>query len=249
LSTNLFLLSTTKKRFQHQQEVVELRESFSRTILQSKLEIQEHTLDHIAKELHANLSHLVSLININLSAILVQSSPDARQQVSETKALVKELMNEVKKLSVSLNSEHIMQAGFVRKLENELERLTKTKRYQVNYNKKGEIIRLPSGEEIVLYRLCQEILNNIVKHSGATEINVNLLFTDENISLQIADNGNGFDTALAASQAMEKESTGLLNIVGRAKQINAELQIHSIPGTGTTVNLAIPLNRKKYELS
>src|ERR1700754_2561713 len=62
-----------KKRFQHDQEVLALRESFSQIILQSKLEIQELTLDHIAKELHANFSHLVSLININLAAALPES--------------------------------------------------------------------------------------------------------------------------------------------------------------------------------
>lgn len=243
-----FFFRQQKKRFHHQQEVLELRESFSRTILQSKLEIQEHTLDHIAKELHANFSHLISLVNINLSAILVQSSEDMRPQVSETKVLVKELMTEVKTLSVSLNSEHIMQAGFVKKFENELLRLGKTKRYKVNYLKKGETLRLPSGEEIVLYRLCQEILNNIVKHSDATEVNVDLSFTNKSLSLRIADNGKGFDPSFAASQAMEKESTGLLNIAGRAQHINAQLEILSIPGKGTTINLEIPLN-KNHDIS
>ena len=58
-----------QKRFRHQHEVLEMREAFGRTLLQSRLEIQEQTLDHIAKELHANFSHLVSLININLSEI------------------------------------------------------------------------------------------------------------------------------------------------------------------------------------
>lgn len=238
-----FFFRQQKKRFQHQQEVLELRESFSRTILQSKLEIQEKTLDHIAKELHANFGHLISLININLSAILAQSSPEVQSHVTETKMLAKELMTEVKTMSVSLNSEHIMQAGFVKKLENELARLDKTKKYKVNYLKKGYPVRLPSGEEIVLYRLCQEILNNIVKHSDATEVNVDLVFTNKNLSLSIADNGKGFDTALAASLAMEKESTGLLNIAGRAKHINAQLEILSIPGNGTTVKLEIPLNK------
>lgn len=63
-----FFFRQQKKRFQHEQEVLQLRETFNQTVLQSKLEIQDRTLDHIAKELHANFSHLVSLININLSA-------------------------------------------------------------------------------------------------------------------------------------------------------------------------------------
>src|ERR1700722_11055871 len=69
-----FLFAYQRKRFLHHEEVIELREAFNQTLLQSKLEIQEQTLDHISKELHANFSHLVSLIDINLAEILPQSN-------------------------------------------------------------------------------------------------------------------------------------------------------------------------------
>src|SRR5687767_793739 len=69
-----FLFLYQNKRHSHQKEVMELRENFNQTLLQSKLEIQEQTLDHISKELHANFSHLVSLININLASILPQTT-------------------------------------------------------------------------------------------------------------------------------------------------------------------------------
>src|SRR3954471_21852914 len=69
-----FLFIYQRKKFRHQQELIEIREAFSQTLLQSKLAIQEQTLDHISKELHANFSHLVSLININLAEILPQIS-------------------------------------------------------------------------------------------------------------------------------------------------------------------------------
>jgi signal transduction histidine kinase len=236
-----FFFQQQKKRFHHQQEVIELRESFNQTILQSKLEIQERTLDHIAKELHANFSHLVSLININLSAILAESSGEVREHDSETKLLSKQLMGEIKALSLSLNSDYIMKAGFHKTIENELQRLQKTKRYQISYTQTGVPFRLPSGQEVVLFRLCQEILNNIIKHSQAKSVDVILDYSDNTLTIRIKDNGVGFDLETVKERSIEKESTGLLNIAGRAKLINANLNIRSSLGKGTLVEVVVPI--------
>jgi len=84
-----------RKRFRHQKEVQDMLDTFNQTLLQSKLEIQEETLDHIAKELHANFSQLVSLININLSAILPQSSDETKEGILETKSLAKLGVSEI----------------------------------------------------------------------------------------------------------------------------------------------------------
>lgn len=246
LLAGYFFIQQQKKRFLHQREVLELRESFNQTILQSKLEIQERTLDHIAKELHANFSHLVSLININLSVVIAQSTGEVREQINETKLLAKELMQEVKALSVSLNSDFIMKAGFIKAFENELYRLKKTKKYEVSYHHNGVPVRMPSGQEIVLYRLCQEILNNIVKHAKANKISVLLDYRPEKLYLSIEDDGIGFDKQSVFDQAVETESTGLSNMVGRAKLINGEFEIKTTPGEGTRAEITIPFNISQF---
>lgn len=241
-----FFYQQQKKRFAHQREVIELRESFNQIILQSKIEIQERTLDHISKELHANFSHLISLININLSAILSQSSGDVREHVNETKVLAKELMQEVKVLSVSLNSDFIMKAGFIKAFENELSRLTKTKKYEVSYNQVGVPVKMPSGQEIVLYRLCQEVLNNIVKHAKATKIIANLIYYPQRLELTIEDNGVGFDSIKVLDNSVEMESTGLTNMVSRAKLISGDFNLKTAPGTGTKVIIIIPFDNTLF---
>lgn len=249
LLAGYFFFQQQKKRFLHQREVLELRESFNQTILQSKLEIQERTLDHIAKELHANFSHLVSLININLSVVISQSTGEVREQISETKLLAKELMQEVKTLSVSLNSDFIMKAGFIKAFENELSRLKKTKKYEVSYHQNGVPIRMPSGQEIVLYRLCQEILNNIVKHARANKISVLLDYQPDKLYLSIEDDGKGFNKQQVLDQAVELESTGLLNMAGRAKLINGEFEIKTEPGKGTIAEITIPFNISQFAVN
>ncbi|BAV07009.1 Signal transduction histidine kinase [Filimonas lacunae] len=236
-----FFFRLQKKRHQHEQEVLMLQESFNKIILQSRLEIQERTLHHIAKELHANFSHIVSLININLSAILVHSSGDITEHVTETKLLAKKLMGDLKALSVSLNSDAVMKAGFVRMLESELERLRKTKKYEIVYSQSGYPDKLSSGKEVVVFRLCQEALNNIVKHSNAKNVTVIVSYSDGFLTVKISDDGVGFDLILADRLSVEKESTGLHNMSSRAKLIDAEFKIKSFPGKGTDVEIIVPV--------
>lgn len=229
-----------RKKFQHEQEVIALREAFYQIILKSKLEIQEVTLDHIAKELHANFSHLVSLININLSVALANSSEGQQQHLIEAKQLAKQLMSDIKILSISLNTDHIMKTGFLKAFELELNRLERTGRYKVTNTIFGPAFRLPPDKEIVLFRLCQEILNNIVRHAKATEIDAVLDFREEEFKILIADNGIGFDINVAKEKSIEKASTGLMNIAGRAEIVNASLNIDSCIGKGTTIEIVIP---------
>lgn len=235
-----FLFFYQRKRFRHQQEILEMREAFSQALLQSKLAIQEQTLDHISKELHANFSHLVSLININLSEILPQTPAPQREHILETKLLAKQLMSELKALSASLNTDHIMHIGFEKALENEINRLAKTGHYDVPITKTGEAYRLPAEHEIILFRLCQEVLNNVIKYAKASKVNTTLSFQPDQFILTIADNGTGFNVEEALNRSGEKQSTGLLNIQKRASLINANFSISSIEGEGTSVTIHIP---------
>lgn len=235
-----FLFMYQQKKFRHQQEIIEMREAFNQVLLQSRLAIQEQTLDHISKELHANFSHLVSLININLQEILPQAPIDQRENILETKSLAKQLMSELKALSASLNTDHIIHIGFVKALENELNRLAKTRKYEVSTIKRGEEYRILPEHEIILFRLCQEVLNNVVKYAQASKVTASLDFAKEQFVLIITDNGTGFDLANALDQSGEKQSTGLVNMNKRASLINAELLITSNDGTGTSVMITIP---------
>lgn len=231
-----------KRRFVHLQEMADLTKTFQQTILQSKLEIQELTLDHVAKELHANFSHLVSLVNINLSAALSETGQKAHGHVLEAKQLTKQLMTDVKALSVSMNSDHIMKSGFYNAFVREMQRLEKTGKYEVVFETDGSPFRFPAEKEIVLLRLTQEILHNIVRHAKASKVEAVLAFTEKRLVVKISDNGIGFDLGLARAQSIERSSTGLMNISGRAEHIQAKLEIKSNIGEGTTVIVDIDFN-------
>lgn len=229
-----------RKRYRHQQEVIELQKDFTQTLLQSKIEIQEQTLNHISKELHANFSQLVSLININLSEILPHCSEGMKENIVETKALAKQLLGDLKSLSVNLNTEHIMKIGIAKALENELARFSKTKRYKTLFTKTGNEYRLSPEREIILFRLCQEALNNTLKYAKAKAVSITLDFEDSVLTLEIADDGMGFDLDMVIEQSGERESTGIMNMQKRAKQIDGSLDIKSSIGEGTKVKIVLP---------
>ncbi|PZR26437.1 MAG: hypothetical protein DI535_14295 [Citrobacter freundii] len=247
LAVIYILFAYQRKKFRHQREMLEMREAFGQTLLKSKLAIQEQTLDHISKELHANVSHLASLININLAEILPQTTDGTRENVIETKGLVKQLMAELKGLSASLNTGHNLHIGLGKALENEFHRIGK--KYEITITKTGEEYRLKPDHEIILFRLCQEVLNNVIKYSEASKIILSLSYSPDNLLLSISDNGQGFDIEKVMELSAEKQSTGLLNMKERASQINGVLSISSVPGEGTTVTIEISHPDKLNQLA
>jgi signal transduction histidine kinase len=232
-----------RKRYKHQEELVELKDTFSKTLMISKIETQEKTLDHIAKELHANIGHNASLININLQELAQQTTGPVRENINDTKIIVKELLAEIRGLNASLNTDHIMHIGFAEALHKELLRIGKVKKYKISYTKNGLEYRLPPEKEIVLFRLCQEILTNIVQHADANTISVSLNYYQETFVVEIADNGIGFNMEEYILNSSNNSSTGIINIQKRANIIDAEIKIETEPSNGCKfiITIQIPL--------
>jgi signal transduction histidine kinase len=227
------------KRFRHKQEVVEIKENFNKTLLQSKLDIQEQMLNHIAKELHANICHQISIINMSLSEPLPGAKIDNKIDIPEIKSMVKQLLSDTRALGISLNTDYIMHTGFSNSLENELSRIGKLKKHKISITRIGEEKRLRAEHEIILFRLCQEILNNILQHADAKTIIATLEFQQECLKLQICDDGIGFDINKTIEKGGRTQSTGLLNMQERAKLIHADLVIDSHPETGSCFTISI----------
>lgn len=240
----LFLFRYQRKRYLHNEELIELREAFNRNLLQSKLEMQEQTLNHISKELHDNISPLISIIQINLGKPNLKKNPEIQPELAELKANAGQLMTELKSLSVTLNTDHIMHLGFADALWKELDRIERTGMFKTTRTVKGEKYRLRPEHEIILFRMCQELLNNAVKHSEAGIISVEIDYKSDELYLTIADDGKGFNTGLNEKHAAENNSTGLLNVRNRAKLIGATVRFESGINTGTTVSISLNAHQK-----
>jgi len=224
-------------------EVNKIREKFNsfaktkdlhhQSLIQSKLEVQAQTLEHIAKQLHSNISHLAALININLSEILYHSHPAIKPNVQETKTLTKQLMSELNALSVN-NADYITHTGFTKAWEHELNKLSAQSHYKVVLNTSGSPFSLIPDREIMLFLLCQEVLNNILQHAKAKTITVSLSYQAPHLKLDIMDDGVGFNVMeILNKRIIDRESTGLIKIQKRAFLIKATVDIISDIGKGT----------------
>ncbi len=233
----VFINIQQRKKIIYHKEKQLLQSQFSQILLQSQIEIQEQTLQHISKELHDNFGHIASLIKINLFTLQLNDTDKALAKIEDTKDLTRQLIADIKSLSVSLGSDRIAQAGLAKAIETEVERLNKTGEFIATFQLRGPMPDIDADKALILYRMAQEVLNNVVKHSKAKHINI-LLQVNENVFiLAFSDDGIGFN----AEENATASGAGLRNLQSRALLINAHLHIESLPGNGTTITIGLPL--------
>jgi len=233
-----FVLKYQRKNLAHTREREVMQSNFDQILLQSQLEIQEQTLQNIGRELHDNIGQLASLIKINLNTILLSDLDKASRKIEETKLLTIQMIADVKSLSINLNSERITRMGLSGALEYETERIRRTEEFHASYSSEGLLPDIDANRTIILYRIVQEALNNIVKHSGAKNVSVRLQADENLVTLAISDDGKGFnveDTLKGSNGA------GLHNLKKRASLIRSILTIESEQGNGTLIKIVMPI--------
>ncbi len=233
----VFLIFYQKRYYAHKKEKQQLQVQFAHTLLQSQIEIQEQTLQHLSRELHDNLGQVASLIKINLLALQLHQQSSTPEKIEDIIELTRQLITDIKSMSVSLGSDRIAQIGLAKAIGIEVDRLNKTDQFSANYQLQGTMPEIESGKAVILYRMAQEVLNNMVKHSGASQLNISLFTTEKSFILAFIDNGIGFNS----EEKMKAQGAGLKNLTTRALLIDAQLQIQSSPGTGTQITIALPL--------
>lgn len=217
-----------------------MRVRFSEQLLASKVEIQEQTLQYVSRELHDNLGQVASLIKINLNTVQLKNAEAAESKLANTKELVKQMITDIKLLSVSLSTDKINKIGLTRALRLEEDKLNKTGLFIVTLDQPESIPVIDGEKEIIIYRMVQEILNNTIKHSQAKRISITVSYNKSIFELTITDDGVGFDVAKKMADAGDM-GNGLTNLQSRASVIKANYSITSIPGKGTESKITMPL--------
>lgn len=220
----IMLIYFNNKKLQNIQEREKLKQDFEQALLQTQLEVQEQTMRQISQEIHDNIGQVLSLVNLNLKTL----SPDDHIKLNNTSELVNKAISDLRSLSRSLNPENIARQGIIQVLKHELDQLQKTGKFVTSLQIEDDIILQPN-KQIILYRMIQEVLNNIMRHSEATAVNASIC----KHRLVIHDNGKGF------SDDTNSPGIGLHNLRQRAKVIGASVNIDSGAGKGTIVTFNI----------
>ncbi|HKO81555.1 MAG TPA: ATP-binding protein [Chitinophagaceae bacterium] len=203
---------------------------FEQTLLKSKLEIQEHTFNDISREIHDNIGQVLSLVRINLNTL---KAPDDADKVNLMDELMGKAITDLRSLSHSLDADHIRNKGWMIAVAKLLNDLQKTGKYKVDIEQDEDLPALGNDKPIILFRMIQEIINNIIRHAAANAIHLAAKKENSKLVIKLSDNGKGFDTN------QNSGGVGLQNLKNRSKMINADLAITSEPGKGTTVTISI----------
>jgi signal transduction histidine kinase len=225
----------------HIKEKVKMKNEFEKEILRTQLEIQEQTLKIISQEIHDNIGQVLSLAKLNLNTMELTKLDELQGKILDSKRLVSKAIQDLRDLSKSMNTDNIEAIGLVRAIQYEIEMIRKTG-FLAELNVEGTIIRLEPQKELIVFRIIQEVLNNIMKHAEATNILAKIVYTENEIKITITDNGQGFDLSPLNENDNSNFGLGIRNMHNRAKLIGADFSINSTIGKGTLVAITIPLN-------
>ncbi len=209
-----------------------------RNLLKSQVEIQEQTFLDISKEIHDNISLSLTLAKLNLNTINWKDTRKIYKSTNASIDILTKAIGDLNNLSRSMNSDIIKNLGLHKAIRAEIEKLEQASKIEVKLRIQGDPIFIDCEKELVLFRIFQEGFNNILKHAGATKVDLELNYETENLIAKIEDNGVGF--IYDPGRPHEKVHSGILNMISRAKTIGSELFLDSVLGRGTKILITVP---------
>jgi PAS domain S-box-containing protein len=214
-------------------------QTFSRRLL----EAQEAERQHLARELHDEIGQALTGLSLILETAARSPMDTIGVHMNAAQALARELLGRVRNLSLDLRPPPLDDLGLHAALLWHFERYTSSTGVQVGFTQSGLAgQRFGRDVEIAVYRIVQETLTNVARHSGATEVSVHVA-VDHNVlrnvlGVEIEDRGRGFDPEAALTSV---SSGGLLGMRERARLLNGAFEVKSAPGAGARVTAEFPL--------
>lgn len=205
--------------------------------LRSQLDVANQSLKYAAREIHDNLGHLANLLHIHLTLLPETPLDQQASKIREINELVADMNREIKTLSIDLDASETMHISLDQQFITEINRLRNLGIFELVYTLPEVWPRFQPLKATVLLRMSQEILNNIIKHSAATLVKVEVFQSGTFLNIRLEDNGVGYDTGTHP----EKPHLGMKHVYERAKAIKAQLHVNSQRGRGTIVDIRIPI--------
>lgn len=238
----IFIVIYQKRHQGFIKEKADLQTGFQQILLESQLEIQEQTLQTISQEIHDNIGQVLSLAKLNLGTMDINQPDQLQQKVDDSKGLIGKAIQDLRDISKSLNTDYVSEMGLVQAIAYELEMIRKSGAFTTSLKTEGLPVKLEAQKELIIFRMVQEVINNIIKHAKASTILIFLTYKPDNFSIAVNDNGTGFDLTPLNAGENSKFGLGIRNLHKRAQLIGAHFSIASTLGAGTTVTLQLPLS-------
>ena len=241
LFTSLYLIRSNRRLFAQLAALSEQRSELAQKLIST----QESTLRHISRELHDEFGQILTAVG----AMLTRAGNHAlegsalRSELREVCEITQSTLDKVRSLSQALHPVMLEETGLESTLDWYLPVVERQSGIHVFYEKSGEPFPVDGNAAIHVYRVVQEALNNMTRHSGAGESWVRLRFLPQALEVEVEDHGKGFEAQAA------KQGIGLVAMRERAELLGGTVEfvrpLHSADGRGTLVRLRVP--REKLE--
>ncbi|GAC1315965.1 MAG: HAMP domain-containing sensor histidine kinase [Thermoleophilaceae bacterium] len=226
------------------EEVNRLAASFRRLLDRIELErqrsgrlvlrAQEEERRRLARDLHDEVNQALTAILLRLEALSQAAPPHLVSELGELKRLVNQAMGELLTLARQLRPTALDDHGLLPAIDGQVRRFAEQTGIRADFTSRGEPLSLAPDQEIAVYRVAQEALANVARHSRAERVDVQLDASSSGVALTVTDDGRGFDP-LDRGRGL-----GLGGMAERARLVGGELSIQSRPGVGTELSLRVP---------
>ncbi len=211
---------------------------------QRVLEAQEAERRRVAHELHDELGQSLTAIKINLQASERFQGQTVKELNAENIRIIEDALQQVRRLALALRPSVLDDLGLIPALRWIADQTAQRSGFVVNFACSMPESRLPPTVETACFRIVQEALTNIARHSRATRVEIDLSLEGGNLMLCVQDDGCGFDVPAIRAHAVAGRSIGVLGMQERATLIGGHLEIESAPGQGCILRLRCPLRRR-----
>jgi len=201
---------------------------------------QEDERHRLARELHDDTIQAVIALKQRVQLIRkAVKDKKAHQSLEELESLSEQTIENLRRLTRALRPIYLEDLGLVTALEMLVRETSDNNSLSVNFQKSGQERRLTGEVELVLYRIAQEALNNVIRHAEASDVTLHIAYEEERVELEVSDNGIGFQIPNSPTDFAPSGHFGLLGMHERAELIGAKLKIESALGGGTRLKVRL----------
>jgi signal transduction histidine kinase len=207
-------------------------------VLNAIINTEENERRRFAKDLHDGLGPLLSTVKMSISSLTDKiKDPAGIDILTNTNHLVIEALNTIKDVSNNLSPHVLSNFGLASAISAFTTKISQTGIVEIEFKSNMENQRLENDKEVVIYRAVCELINNSIRHSGASRIEIELHKHEKFVTLQYYDNGRGFDTSSLNKE--DNKGMGLSNIETRVKSVEGVFILESSAGKGTTALIKV----------
>ncbi len=233
-----YMRQKNKEQLKLNQALSDVQKKVSRGAIEAEIKERQR----IGEELHDSFGQILSLIKLNLTKVQKMyklSESECEMMIGNTVELANKGFVELRDISHNMSPMMLKTKGLVLSVKDLLDRIEEASHFDVNFEVVDMDDRLEPIMEFTLFRIIQELLNNIIKHAKATEVTVQMVQDNGGITIMMEDNGQGFHEL----ELKNVKGMGLKNAFSRIKNLNGEMDIDSAKGRGTIINISVPFEK------